>query len=78
MIKKAAFTILFFVFTFSAVFAQEKKTYVLYDKEGKEMKYEKMLKDLLEAQVVFFGEYHNDAIAHWLQLELANDLRSKS
>lgn len=76
MTKKATLTILLFVFISTSLFSQEKKTYVLYDKEGKETKYEKMLKGLLEAQVVFFGEFHNDAIAHWLQLELANDMRS--
>lgn len=58
----------------AAAFAQDKPAYVLYDKEGKKVKYGKMLKALRNHDLVFFGEYHNNPIAHWLQLELTRDL----
>ena len=55
--------------------AQDKPAYKLFTKAGKEVKYSKMLDELQKADVVLFGEQHNDPIAHWLQLELAKDLQ---
>ncbi|MFD2514523.1 ChaN family lipoprotein [Pontibacter locisalis] len=61
---------------FVVAMAQEKDkpAYRLFTKEGKSISYSKMLKELQKAEVVLFGEQHNDPIAHWLQLELAKDL----
>jgi uncharacterized iron-regulated protein len=33
-----------------------------------------MLQELAQADVVLFGEQHNDALAHWLELQVAKDL----
>ncbi|MFD1757042.1 ChaN family lipoprotein [Rufibacter sediminis] len=52
----------------------DKPAYRLFKGSGKALTYEKMLKELASADVVFFGEQHNDPIAHWLQVELAKDL----
>ncbi|QBZ96984.1 ChaN family lipoprotein [Flavobacterium sangjuense] len=57
--------------------AQEKKAYQLFDKKGKKVSYAKLLKAAGNTQVVLFGEYHNNAIAHWLELELTKDLSQK-
>jgi uncharacterized iron-regulated protein len=57
--------------------AQEKKPYQLFDKKGNKVSYGKLLKAAEKAQVVLFGEYHNNAIVHWLQLELTKDLAEK-
>ena len=54
--------------------AQDKPAYRIYTGEGKKVKYEKMLKDLQGADVLFFGELHNNAISHWLELEVTKDL----
>lgn len=54
--------------------AQEKVAYQIYDSKGKEVTYAKMVKRLSKQDFVFFGELHNNAIAHWLQLELTQDL----
>lgn len=59
------------------VSAQDKKAYQLFDKNGKKADYGKLLKAAEKAQVVLFGEYHNNAIVHWLQLELTKDLAEK-
>lgn len=59
------------------VFAQDKVPYQLYSKDGKKVTYSKMLKQTTSTQVVLFGEYHNNAISHWLQLELTKDIASK-
>ncbi|GGK57699.1 ChaN family lipoprotein [Rufibacter glacialis] len=55
-------------------FTLDKPAYRLFQGNGKPLAYEKMLKELAAADVVFFGEQHNDPIAHWLQLELTQDL----
>jgi len=65
------FVVLFIVLT---GFKSDKPAYVLFDKDGKNVKYEKMLKQLEVADVVLFGELHDNPISHWLQLELTRDL----
>ena len=57
--------------------AQDKKAYQLFDKNGKKICYEKVLKATLKSEVVLFGEYHNNSISHWLELELAKDIADK-
>lgn len=59
-------------------FAQNKPAYQLFDKKGKKTTYTKLLKASLNTQVVLFGEYHNNSIAHWLQLELTKDIAEKT
>jgi uncharacterized iron-regulated protein len=70
---KAKFLILFFGISF-ILQAQDKKAYQLFDQNGKKTTYDKLLKASSKTQVVLFGEFHNNAISHWLQLELTKDL----
>ncbi|MEC4004228.1 ChaN family lipoprotein [Flavobacterium sp. SUN052] len=64
-----------FIFLFSLVIsAQDKKSYQLFDKNGKKVSYTKLLKSAIETQVILFGEYHNNPICHWLELELTKDI----
>ena len=65
------FVLLFFVF---ASFKTDKPAYFLFNKEGKTVKYSKMLNDIQNADIVLFGESHDNPISHWLQLELTTDL----
>jgi len=55
-------------------FSGDKPAYTLFDKSGKMVKYKHMIKDLEDADIVFFGEQHTDPIAHWLQYEVTSDL----
>lgn len=73
---KKSLVILSCLFVFSAV-AQDKKAYQLFDKNGKKTTYAKLLKATLNTQVLLFGEYHNNSIVHWLQLELTKDVAEK-
>ncbi|WBA41999.1 ChaN family lipoprotein [Hymenobacter canadensis] len=57
-----------------AVHAQDRPAYRLFTAAGKPAGYDKMLKELAAADVVFFGEQHNDPMAHWLALQLTKDL----
>ncbi len=57
-------------------FKSDKPAYKLFDREGKESKYSKLIKDAAEADIVFYGELHNDPVSHWLELEITKDLHS--
>jgi uncharacterized iron-regulated protein len=61
---------------FGGLMAQQKPAYILYNSKGKKVSYQKMIKQLVEQDVVLFGEYHNNAIAHWLQLSVTKDCQS--
>jgi uncharacterized iron-regulated protein len=68
--------LLFFAFALllNSAAAQPKTAYVLYDAAGKKVSYEKMIKTLKDKDIVLFGEYHNNPISHWLQIETVMDL----
>jgi len=57
---------------------QEKAAYRLFDSGGKEVRYDKMIRELENAEVVFFGEQHNDPISHWLELQVMESLYEKN
>lgn len=59
---------------FSVLKAQNFKPYQFYNKKGKEIKTDKLVKELSEYDVVFFGENHNSSINHWLQLKITEAL----
>jgi uncharacterized iron-regulated protein len=54
--------------------AADKPAYRLFTGAGRPVRYAKMLIELAKADVVMFGEQHNDAMAHWLELQVARDL----
>ena len=56
---------------------QSFKAYQFYDQKGKELKTDKLIKELAEYDVVFFGENHNNSINHWLQLKVTEALYEK-
>ena len=62
---------LFFCLTINA---QDKPAYLIYDTSGTSLTYEQMLLACSNSDIVFFGELHNNPIAHWLEYELLNDL----
>ena len=57
--------------------AQNKPAYILYNSKGKKVRYSKMIEDISSKDILLFGEYHNNAIAHWLQWEITNELQQK-
>jgi len=56
------------------IIAQDKPAYLFYTPKGKAISYGAVLKILQKADVVLFGEVHNNPIDHWLQYELIQDL----
>ena len=52
----------------------DKPAYRLFDQNGKNASYKDLLKDASEADIVFFGELHDNPICHWLEYEITADL----
>ena len=72
--KKALIILLVPIFFLSTSFKNDKPAYRIYNSQGKTVKFKNLVKDVLEADIVFFGELHNNPICHWLQLELTKSL----
>ncbi|MCC5908395.1 MAG: ChaN family lipoprotein [Balneolaceae bacterium] len=52
----------------------DKPAYLLYNQDGEVISYSVLVEKSMESDLIFFGEIHNSAIAHWLQHELVKDL----
>ncbi|MBR8535272.1 ChaN family lipoprotein [Carboxylicivirga sediminis] len=72
--KNYTFLLLTMCFLSLSSFKPDMPAYKLFDSQGKEIKYKKMIKELGNAEIVLFGEYHNNPIAHWLELEVTKSL----
>jgi len=72
MIKKQ---LLFGVFALLLMsMTSDKKAYQFFNKETKAISYNDVLKAAEKADIVMFGELHNNAISHWMEFQLATDL----
>lgn len=58
------------VFALSSLTAQNLKSYQIFDKTGQPVAFSSMSDVAASADIVLFGELHNNPISHWLQLEL--------
>jgi uncharacterized iron-regulated protein len=65
---------LFIIITPLLAFSQDKPAYKIFTAEGKKADYEDILKAVTKADVIFFGELHDNPVAHWLELELTKSL----
>lgn len=70
--KKTIFLAALF-FTLTA-FKTDMPAYAIFREDGKKATYKMLLEASSEADVVFFGEMHDNPIIHWLQLNLTADL----
>ena len=52
----------------------QKPAYKIFNFKGKKVRYQKMVRDLGNKDIVLFGEQHNNPITHWLQYEVTADL----
>jgi len=55
-------------------FQTDKPAYQIFDKEGKKTSYKSIVEKAQEADIILFGESHNNPIIHWLQIELTKEL----
>lgn len=55
-------------------FVINKDAYTLFDPKGQKTDYDQLLAEAKKADIVLFGELHDNPICHWLQKELTQDL----
>ena len=60
----------------SLAFKSDKPAYKLFDSAGKEAAYAQLIKEASQADIVFYGELHNDPLSHWLEIEITKDLHA--
>lgn len=53
---------------------EDKPAYQVFTSDGKPTSYAKLLAEAQKADIVLFGELHDNPICHWLELELTKDL----
>jgi uncharacterized iron-regulated protein len=58
----------------TVAFKSDKPAYRLYTSDGTRSDYTELLKKAQDADIILFGELHDNPICHWLQLELTRDL----
>ena len=77
--KKFFFVIIVFLIFLcnKKVYTQTKKAFEIYNNNGKKVSYKKLINKAKSADVILFGEYHDNPISHWLEYEIAKDLLSK-
>ncbi|MBN2729559.1 MAG: ChaN family lipoprotein, partial [Bacteroidales bacterium] len=68
--KLLAFLLISLLLTGSA----DKPAYRLVDNTGADIEYSALVSKMAEYDVVFIGEYHNNSINHWLELQFTKDL----
>ncbi len=69
------FILLFFFF---GAFKPKPAYRIFTSGKSKSISFDKMMKGLNDADVVFFGEIHNNSICHWLQLQVLKSLDSNT
>lgn len=69
--------VLYFFLLISTLFSfkTKKPVYVLYNSKGNKVSFKKMVSHLKSQNIVMFGELHNNPIAHWLEIEITQELR---
>ena len=60
----------------TSVVSAQVQPYKIFTSEGKEVSFEKMSKKLQKADVVLFGELHNNSIGHYFQVKVAKSLHA--
>lgn len=74
MVQKICFVLLIFSSFF--VFSQNDGAFVIYNAKGKKVSLEKMLNALVNKDAVFFGEQHDNPIAHWIELQVLTKMEA--
>lgn len=73
--------IIYFVISMVSIISFSQKTdlraFRIFDSNGKEVLYSDMIDGVQNADVLFFGELHNNPISHWFELKLTQYLYQK-
>lgn len=62
---------------YSGAYGQELEAFRIFDSKGKQVSFQKMMTKVSGNQVVFFGEFHDNPISHWLELNVLMELNKQ-
>ena len=68
------FLLLSLLFVTLLAMKDDKPAYRLFRQDGKNATYRDLIKEASGADIVFFGELHDNPICHWLEYEITADL----
>ena len=69
--------LIFLTSFFTIAMAQNKQSYQIFNQKGKKVCYKNIINSSQKSDVLLFGEYHDNSVAHWLELEITKDLIDK-
>ncbi len=72
--KNSLLLILLF-FVLQSAFGQQKPAYILFNAKGKKVSYKKMIRQLSKNDIVLIGEFHDNPISHWMELEITKSCK---
>ncbi len=78
MKRKLYVVIILFWTLIHHVQAQKAVNFKIFKANGHKTSYKKLLKKAAQADIVFFGEEHDNPIAHWFEIKLTKDLYKKT
>lgn len=55
----------------------DKQAFQFFNADGKKVNYKDVIDEASNADVVFFGELHNNSIVHWFELQITKDLYNR-
>jgi uncharacterized iron-regulated protein len=58
--------------------AQDLEAFRIFDSKGKPVSFQKMMTKISANQVIFFGEFHDNPISHWLELNVLMELNKQA
>lgn len=72
---KMKLSVILFIISFGvSLSGQDLPAYKVYTSEGKQSDYADVIREISKSDVVFFGELHDNPIAHWLEIEITKSL----
>lgn len=75
MLKKILLSLSFY--STVLLYSQNDGAFVIYTAKGKKVSLEKMLNTLSKKDAVFFGEQHDNPIAHWIELQVLTKMEAE-
>lgn len=63
---------------YSGSYAQDLEAFRIFDAKGKPVSFHKMVSGISDNQVILFGEFHDNPIAHWIEMQVLMELNKKT
>jgi uncharacterized iron-regulated protein len=72
MLKKSTLFLLSAILLMSM--SADKRAYQYFNSKGKAVNFSQVINEIKDADIVMFGELHNNAISHWMEYEIVKAL----